>query len=92
MDWAAAPPAHAHAPVLQIRSLGLDDPSEQPRFQDISTPSGFLRALREIVATDLAAEPVLRSLVRRFLFKYVSLCVSLLINKQRLTNIICQQK
>jgi hypothetical protein len=49
--------------------MGLDDPAEQPPYQDISNPSGFLRALREILATDLAAEPILRSLVRKFLFK-----------------------
>jgi hypothetical protein len=49
--------------------MGLADGEERERWRDINTPSGFLRALREIVATDLAAEPVLRALVRRYVFR-----------------------
>ena len=54
----------------QIDALGLlADESEQQRYADICNPGGFLRALREVIATDLAAEPILRSLVRGHVFR-----------------------
>lgn len=72
----AAKPTHLTALrplllLLQIRSMGLDDPSEQHRYADIATPGGFLRAVREVVATDVAAEPGLRAYVRTQLSRWV---------------------
>jgi hypothetical protein len=52
--------------------MGLDDPAEQHRYADISTASGFLRAVKEVIATDLAAEPMLRSYVRRYVLRWVA--------------------
>lgn len=52
--------------------MGLDEESEQARYADIANPPGFLRALKEIVATDLSAEPVLRALIRQHVFRCVS--------------------
>jgi len=49
----------------------LADESEQQRYADVCSGNGFMRAIREIVATDLAAEPILRSLVRGHVFGWV---------------------
>lgn len=56
----------------EIRSMGLDDPTEQHRYSDLATPGGFLRAVREVVATDVAAEPGLRAYVRTQLSRDVT--------------------
>lgn len=55
-----------HVTVTQIRDRGLED---EPRFADIATRAGFLRAIRELLVVELAAEPCLRRTLRKVVYE-----------------------
>lgn len=56
-------------PLTQIEERGLDDPAEARRMGELAKPAGFLAAVKEVLAAELAAEPCLRRVVRNELYQ-----------------------
>jgi hypothetical protein len=52
--------------LKQIQDRGLE---EDARCAELATPAGFLRALRELLAVELTAEPCLRSYMRKEVYQ-----------------------
>lgn len=49
--------------------MGFDIEDEAPRLGPLSKPQGFLDAIKEVLASELAAEPCLRDLVHNELYQ-----------------------